>query len=367
MIAEAVLQGAERIRGDRERAEAAVQFHRELFIDKAPPKDVNARLLESGEDAAMLAAIVYIGALPQMIAFYKAKRIPEQVLVDTLGDMAIWMTHHREMHGEWGLGQLGWLIQHCTCKLFRLGRLQFCWMTYTRPFKAFRDRNTGAIAVLSESGVRYRADGQADGTNGVYDPEHSWVSDYRYDAEGRRHIGQPCSPEGAALRRTVALREEQWELVLQQGDPVLDVHIPTGGKMTHELCRASYGEALAFVERYFPEKPFRAFVCSSWLLAPQFQSLLPADSNIVRFQSDYVVTPIRSDEKQTLERVFGFHTKLEDLPRLPRESSLQRILHDYLSAGGAVHGAAGFILQEDWSRGTARASEALLAAADAAD
>lgn len=359
-ITQAILQGAERIRSDGALTEQARQFHRELFIDKAAAKEVNDRLLAAGPHAGIMAAIVYIGSLPQLAAYYESKGIPDHVLVETLDDMAIWMRRFHHQNGEWGLGNVGWLINHCTGRLFRLGRLQFIWTSYKRPFKAFRHRASGCMTALSDGGIRYRGDGQADGTNGVYDPEQGWETVYEYD--GATYKGHPVSRSGAVRRSMVSLPVRDWDLVLTQGDPVLDVHIPEGSKMTHELCRDSYRQAVSFGERHFPEKPFQAFVCSSWLFAPQFPLLLPSDSNIVRFQQDYYVTPVKSDENQTLERVFGFGTKLEDLPCVPRETSLQRIVYDHLAAGGAIHGAAAFMLKEDCDKGTAIATDAMLAA-----
>jgi len=341
-IAEAFRAEAERIRGDAGRSQLAVSFHRELFIEKQPAKPVNDRLLAMGPESGMFAAVVYLGGLPQVMEVYDAKGIPEQVLIDTLGDMVIWMRHHRNKHGAWGLSQLHWLIRHWSGHLFKLGRLQFMNIAYDKPVKAFRHKATGRVLALADSGVRFRADGQVDGTNGVFDPEGGWTSHYAFD--GKAHTGNPIGPDGSASRETAVLPADEWELVLQRGDPVLDVHIPEGEKMAHERCLDSYRRAVVFWADHFPEIRPKAFVCTSWLLSPQFRTLLPPDSNIVRFQRDYYVTPVLSDEEQTLERVFGFGTKLEHLPNVPRETSLQRIVYDYLASGGRIHGAAGFRL-----------------------
>jgi hypothetical protein len=355
-IGEAIMRGAAAIRQNDGLSQLAREFHRELFIDKTAPGETNKRLLASGPQSGIVAAVVYLGALPQMRACYELKRIPERVLVDTLDDMAIWMRHYHNRNGEWGLGQVSWLIHHVTGKLFRLGRLQFAFASYNKPFKAFRHRASGRVAVLCDSGTRYRADGQADGTNGMFDDGAGWTTVFDYD--GTAYTGHPVTSKGAVSPSRVSLPVGDWELVLEKGEPVLDVHIPEGGKMTHELCRESYGQAVAFAAEHFSEMPFKAFVCSSWLLAPQFPLLLPADANIVRFQRDYYVTPVKSDEDQTLERVFGFGTKLADLPGVPRETSLQRIVYDHLASGGHIHGAAGFLLKDDWRGGTTIAPQA---------
>jgi hypothetical protein len=354
-VVQALADGAAEIGEDVRLAELAWQFHRELFVDKANAGEVNKRLLASGPRSGMLAAVVYMGALPQMIDRYRERGISERVWAGTLSDMAIWMERYKSLKGEWGLGQVGWLIHHMSARLFRLGRLQFIFAEYNRPFLAFRRRTGEDVAVLCEPGVRFRADGQADGTNGIEDPVNGWISSYSFD--GVSHTGNPVHPRGAAVRKTLSLPAAEWEIALRRGDSVLDVHIPEGEKLTHELCRDSYGQAVRFAQDHFPEKTFRAFVCSSWLLSPQWPELLSPDSNIVRFLSDYYIIPVKSDESQTLERVFGFGTTLADLPRAPRDTRLQRIVFDYLNAGGRIHGAAGFILKDDWHRGTVAAGE----------
>ena len=57
---------------------------------------------------------------------YKKSGIPERVMLDTLGDIAIWTRVWSELMGELYLGELNWLKRHLKMKLFRLGRLQFC-------------------------------------------------------------------------------------------------------------------------------------------------------------------------------------------------------------------------------------------------
>ncbi|MBB6670229.1 acyltransferase domain-containing protein [Cohnella nanjingensis] len=343
-VANALREEAERIAQDPELAETAGRYLRELFAGGGrPADDVNQELLDLGADGEMLAAAVYAGAIPQLWDRYRQRNIPAEVLVDTVQDIVIWMETHRKRHGRWGLSELGWLYLHMSGELFRLGRLQFHFIPNPFEVKVFRHRETGEVAVLSDAGIRYRADGQVDGTNGVSDPEGGWTS--AYDFDGRHYQGNPISRLSATSRSPVQLAAGEWELVLQKGDIVLNVHIPEGGRMSPETCRDSYARASRFAAEYYPEQPFGAFVCESWLLAPQFQALLPADANIVRFQRDYHLIPVLANEGQTLERVFGFGTKLDGLPGLLPQSSLQRAVYDHLTRGGQIHNSGGILLK----------------------
>ncbi|QHT61467.1 hypothetical protein GXP70_16855 [Paenibacillus lycopersici] len=343
----ALLAETERLASDPERADAARRFHRELFDEhKRLSGDSNRELLACA-DGAMLAAVVYAGAIPQLWERYYAKRgIAAQILIDTVQDLAIWMETHRKRHGQWGLSELGWLHIHMTGGLFRTGRLQFQPIAFPYSARVFRNRLTGEHVVLSDEGVRFHADGQLAGdadSAGMQGGE--WTSAFAFD--GRHFVGHPISRLGAASRETVRLPADTWNLTLQKGDDVLNVHIPEGGRMSHDACLASYASAARFFGECFPEQPFRAYVCSSWLLSPEFRDWLPEQSNIRQFQSDYHLLPLISDETQILERVFDFGTQLADLPKLAAETSLQRVVYDHLTAGDRMHNGCGFILMEE--------------------
>ena len=60
---------------------------------------------------------------------YKAKGIPERILLDSLHDLVIWTEKYTEIKGELYLGELDWLKHMMNMVLFRLGSLQFCYAT----------------------------------------------------------------------------------------------------------------------------------------------------------------------------------------------------------------------------------------------
>ena len=57
---------------------------------------------------------------------YETKAIPEEILLDTLGDIVTWTKIWSGLKGELYLGELEWLKRHLEGRLFKLGRLQFC-------------------------------------------------------------------------------------------------------------------------------------------------------------------------------------------------------------------------------------------------
>jgi hypothetical protein len=68
-----------------------------------------------------------------------------------------------------------------------------------------------------------------------------------------------------------------------KGDPVTEIHIPEGDRLTSEACRESIEAAREFFPRYYPEHSFSVFTCHSWLLDEGLLEYLPEDSGIARF------------------------------------------------------------------------------------
>lgn len=153
-------------------------------------------------------------------------------------------------------------------------------------------------------------------------------------------------PDGRAERELTSLPKTDWELVLSFGDPVLNIHIPEGGALTHELCADSMLRAMEFFKRYEPDYHWKAFFCESWLLDPQLQKILPQTSNILAFQrAAYLIPyPGRAD---TVFRVFGIKADRNGVETVPIHTSLQRTLVQFVREGGEFHYGAMFILRDD--------------------
>ncbi len=55
----------------------------------------------------------------------------------------------------------------------------------------------------------------------------------------------------------------------------ISLHIPESSPLTPEAIDASLDEARAFFPRHFPDEPYTAFSCGSWLLDPHCGSTCP--------------------------------------------------------------------------------------------
>lgn len=123
------------------------------------------------------------------------------------------------------------------------------------------------------------------------------------------------------------------------GSTVLNVHIPGYQPLTQEGCDRSYAWAREFFRKYYGIEQC-VFVCSSWLLHPWMQEVLPETSAILRFQNSFHLLEVRQDVETAIRWIFrGFEDR--ELSQLPRNTSLQRAAVERIRAGGTIGTAFG--------------------------
>ncbi|GAB3538437.1 hypothetical protein GCM10027403_24860 [Arthrobacter tecti] len=83
--------------------------------------------------------------VPELLDWYRARGVPEDVIADSLPDWGRHFALHRRVHGAFGLETWRWLVAHAQGTMFQLGRLQF--MLY-RPDPALPDgEGTYALGI----------------------------------------------------------------------------------------------------------------------------------------------------------------------------------------------------------------------------
>jgi hypothetical protein len=307
-----------------------------------------------GEDAGLLYILALLGALPEARALHRAHGVPESVVRVTLHDLQRWADHYRRHRGTWGVApaELPWFRLHMRGDLYDLGRLQFQPDRWSIAARAFRHRTSGAVIALSEAGVRYTAHGlrAADGEDGS---DKTWTARLAWEPDWV--IGHRITPMGMARKEVTHLARADWAEALVPGDPVLQLHIPRAAPLDLEACRRSLEAALRFFASHFPNWPFVAFACESWLLDPRLDALLAPAANLVRFQRQMYLVPKVGNQADSLEWVFDGHQG--DLARAPRDTSLRRAVLNHLEAGGELSGGGCFLFPEDlpaWGTDTYR-------------
>jgi len=293
-----------------------------------------------GEPGRMIYALVCLSCVEQTRKRNAHRGIDEALTRQTLSDLSIWVRHYRKERGTWGFSQLFWLTGHLTGELYQLGRLQFQMARFPHDFHLLRSVEDGHTILLAGQGMRFRGDGQFDSADGVVDPAGAWVATYR---EAQDVItGYPITPQGAARREMMSLNARQWKPVLSQGGPILEIHIQAGRPMDQAACDESFRRANEFFPTLFPEHPFVALTCESWLMDSQLEQALAPGSNIVHFLRRFHRYPLaNASDHQTMERVFGAPTV--DWRRAPQNTTLQRSIVAHMNAGGRWRDAGGII------------------------
>lgn len=344
-LPETVLQAyrdeTERIKNDHGLQSRAISLHEMLQRGGKDWEDAVGCLKKVIPEEGMFTAVVLGSCVPLLTEWYQTRGLPQTILVDTLSDFRVWMEQHRKRYGEWGLSEVGWVIHHLSGRLFKLGRLQYMPIIYKGRIKAYRHRESGELAILSEAGISFRQDGRVMEAFGSGEIEEGWESVFH---ETDLHvIGHRILEGGEADPETIQLEKQEWELVLEEGDLVLDIHIQEGASLSEADCTESYHMAETFFEESGMGKGFKAFVCTSWLLSPELRRVLPKSSNIVKFQSEFHLIPDCSNDDQLMERVFG--GKPEKLSEAPRDTTLRSSVLDAMVQGVSFCGGSGFKLR----------------------
>ena len=122
---------------------------------------------------------------------------------------------------------------------------------------------------------------------------------------------------------------------LKKGDKVINVHIPrTLTPLDKESRDDAYAQAAEFFSGMTDGAPI-AFVCSSWLLYPEAEKILPAHSNIRGFMADYDIIRSKVDEEgdyHNMWRLFDMDFT-GDFNDYPEDSSLRRAYKKFLLDG----------------------------------
>lgn len=264
----------------------------------------------------MHAVLILLMRLPWLIERYQEHRIPEKYLIDTLSDVGIWMDVCEKKTGFPGLLEYGWLSNHFSFRLFRIGRLQFIAQESRVPAYVFRHTKSGVVMAVQANTAIDSADGI------IY--------------------GHPIHRSGYAGSEPVKLDSTEWTCVLKPGDSVLDMHIAEGCPLDPDEVIRSLNEAPDFFEKYLSIQEIKALTCSSWLLDDNIAQMQPG-GNIAKFQQNFYLVPKpNASDWQTKQRVFGN----PEVSILDAEchTSLQKAIAAWYRMGKSCRDAAGFIL-----------------------
>jgi hypothetical protein len=326
---------ARRIRGTPALLALAAYAHWRLFEGPRKPGQAGWPTLESflGEDAGLFYLVVALGFIPSIQAYHRRLGLPSSVMEGTGLQIARYCDNYRRGRGRLGIyiNQMSWLACYMPPSLyFRIGRFEYRKYLFCYPVRVFRRHSDHTTVALAMNDLHFTPEGDHCLTD-MPEPEGSWRPVFEVTEQATR--GTPITPWGRAVRQVVELPHDEWECVLKPGDPILDMHIPSGGQMTPEAAESSMREAYHFFNTHFPKPHVRAIASYSWIFSNQIEECLPPEANLAQLQRRLHLLPCASQANSGLWFVFlqdgGF-----DPATARRDTSLQRAILDYLSRTG---------------------------------
>ena len=340
-------EAAERVASST--ALSALAWHCQRLLCEHPEYEANQILqwptLDSymGDLAGAFYLLVGLTAIPRMRAVHAQFDIPDDISRASCGrhyPETLW--RYRQFHKDRvGVipGSIYWVRNYVFNHLYRIGRLEYMIRPFGSHVHVYRHISTRQVIALAADGTYFDDEGLATtaGQPGARRAEF-------HETNGLIR-GLAIAPNGYVTASPRILYTDQWQRVLSPGDPIFDVHIPSGGQMSLASCHQSMKQAMAFFARYFPGPSPTAFSCSSWILNPQLAHIYRDDSNMVHWQKELYLYPIPSGDRSGLRFIFGKDDI--DISTAPRDTSLRRALLDHLQVGGRIISGGMFFLCED--------------------
>lgn len=129
---------------------------------------------------------------------------------------------------------------------------------------------------------------------------------------------------------------------VNEGDGVVEIHIPEGEPLLASDCLKSLERAEEFISKYFPEHSWQLYTCHSWLLDGELRKLVSPKSNILHFAELFEIISSEPSDA-ALKYIFRRDATRENLYRFEARSSLARAMKTHASSGGALNEALGII------------------------
>lgn len=272
----------------------------------------------------------------------RKRNFPEDVIKDVL-TLAVGgvSTSERKHNGAPGFELLGWAQHYINAELLIIDRLEIEFLGKFSGRAIVFQNKSGDIAVLAED-LELHRDGFALGSVHFEDEDDSWTAFVEETPDA--WIGYPFKEDGYVSKEKIELPKNEWKKVLENGDPVIRLHIPPIGKMTPELIDQTLEETKKFAAKHFPEFNYKAFACHSWLVDPQLDGILNPESNIVKFRQRFHSLTRKSSGEDVFNFIFNKPDMNFDIKDLPEDSSLQRALKKHYLNGKAIYELEGFLI-----------------------
>lgn len=288
----------------------------------------------------MLQGLAICSQIPRCAQTLRRRKLPDEFIRQTLRNPENTLKEYSvRRNGLPGFDLLDWHQKTIAGDLFPMGRLE---MELSAPFLGdacvFQSSDGQTIALAQDLPVH--ASGFALGAGGYEDPEGSWTAQISETAS--HWEGCPFGDDGFVQKQPIRLEKAQWKKVLSKGDPVVQLHIPSSGKLTESAVSESIAKMRSFLKAYFPDYPYKAFSTASWLINPVLEDLLGSDTNIVQFGKRFRILTRKIHGTSAFYFVFMQPNNNFALSELPETTGLQKKLKEHYLSGRVLHEVVGY-------------------------
>ena len=267
--------------------------------------------------------------------------MPAQCMPGALRTLKELVQKSKNCYGSYGLRGMyrSGIVPYLLPYKFILGRLCFEVATFNSAYEVYRNKKDGTTLPVALPGVSYMPDGKR--------PPRSYEGELiepSVKQDGETVTCYTFDTAGCLCPNPITLSLTDYEKVLKTGDDVLSVHIPKDGKMTPALVDEAFCLAEDFFARYYPEKKFVAYVCSSWLLNTDMQAFLSPETNMMQFRNRFRVVLTTVNTYSLHWHVFGIEQFLP-LDEMQPVNPFQRNVLDWVKSGKVLYNGYGYILK----------------------
>ena len=316
---------AETISNDAVLAEYACKLYKEFttgvnsFSKHLVPVD------KLGDAANQIFFLTVLSALPVALERYRKQGTPEEIIAATLDFSNLKTTGLQPV-------QLNYCRRYYRADIYRLGRFHFTLTGSKRnlPALLINKRDRSQKILLANDQTLYDEDGFMNTATPV------WIA--RCTIADNKIQGHVINPDGTVRREQTVFDLTEWSLQYGARE-LIDMHIPAGGDMTPELSKTSLQKAFEF----FGSK-YQVIFCDSWIFNPDLRNLA-GTGNITSLSQMGSLFTTDSTGKDGMFFLFG--TESDDLTRLPRNTTLQRSVIDFMQRGGKLRSSGIFFYADE--------------------
>ncbi len=231
------------------------------------------------------------------------------------------------------LGHYAWLALYACGLIFNLEGYNFELRKYIFNGVYIKNKLSGEHRVIMRNEMLHKS-GFVLGSAGC--EGDGWLADYE-ETDGS--FSGYVAEDGCVVGEKQTFSKNEWEKVLDHGDYVYAMHIPSKADLTSANLDKVFEKALPKMQKFYGDKNVRYVICDSWLLSPQLKKILKPTSNITAFGDRFLRIPVKSSGMAPFSTVFK--SRPESYAELPETNSLERGLKNMYMNGEYLYNYMG--------------------------